>query len=461
MELTGRAVFVVLEYLRNTRFPVWIEWILAWTLVVLSSIRYCLDWLWNHLRLRAIKCLSSFSQHQQELHEIPISVLPQTRRRQAETKRIRAKELIRILRENNRAHNNENNDIINQDDDVVVALLRSNLMARRLASLIMVSSPSSSSSLDSSDNHESNEDDDIVAMISQLHRLWPRLLKIPNDEGEKQEDYEFSISLIVPAYKERPEAIQQTLRHTLKHCKSPKEVQVIVVDAGGCVCPTTNNPLFSMMLSKTTKEEWDSSSWGQFHVVPLMGSGGRGGTLNFGASYARGRILTFLHSDSLLPDGWDNMIREALGGDGSSPDLVHACAFTMGINLEELGTQRLPGIVGAELLGVLRCRLCSLPYGDSALSFPSFVFRYLGGYPDQPLMEDYEIMRLLRQRALLLDNERLVVLPAKLKCSPRRWQAYGVCYTVLVNALCILWYNRGATAEDLFELYYRRPKKEN
>ena len=183
--------------------------------------------------------------------------------------------------------------------------------------------------------------------------------------------------------------------------------------------------------------------------------GGRGSCLNYGALFAKAKVLTFLHSDTFLPDAWDDMILQALHGTDGDGRRANVCAFHLGIHPTEPGTSCAPGLVGAyTVLGFIRCNWCSIPYGDSALSMPAQYFHHLGGYPDQPLMEDYELVTLLRKRAQLL-QERIVLLPANVSCSPRRWQSCGVCYTTLVNALCVHRYKNGVTAEELFRFYYR------
>jgi hypothetical protein len=157
----------------------------------------------------------------------------------------------------------------------------------------------------------------------------------------------------------------------------------------------------------------------------------------------------------------------------------------------------LPGLLGAEWLGVLRCH-CGLPYGDSVLSFSRPMFDYMGGFPEQPLMEDYETMYWLRLRSIILSTvygmtakkethhssndknkaidlassssstnsavgvtraEGLVLLRDRARCSPRRWRKYGVAYTSLVNAICVVRYKSGVMTEELFDFYYNSDSK--
>ncbi len=50
----------------------------------------------------------------------------------------------------------------------------------------------------------------------------------------------------------------------------------------------------------------------------------------------------------------------------------------------------------------LRSRL-GLPYGDQGLLLPRALYQSVGGYPDQPLMEDVALARALRGHLLGLD----------------------------------------------------------
>jgi hypothetical protein len=302
-------------------------------------------------------------------------------------------------------------------------------------------------------------------LAQQLQRLWPQLLEFPSmsitlSMQNKNKTYPFEISLIIPVFHEKSVDVLANLTYVLHHCTRPKEVQVVIVDAGGGSDASD--------LPASIRKDQLQDLWGQVQVIQYTSGGGRGSCLNFGAAHAVGKIFTFLHSDTLLPPQWNKLVQEALtttttNSSNTENDVIlpHACAFSMGIDHSPRGLKGKrcpPGIRGCySVLGYLRINLCSLPYGDSALSFPASYFHHLGGYPDQPLMEDYEIMSLLRQRAHVL-KERLVILPAVAECSPRRWQAYGVAYTALTNALIIHRYKHGMTADELFELYYRRPR---
>lgn len=357
------------------------------------------------------------------------------------------------------------------------------------------------------DNHGDNEAI-CWRVVNTLQRLWPQFLEFPECIRHPivHASAPFRIAVIVPMYKESFETIQKTLQHAWAHCHdSPQYIQIIIVCADD-TAPTTQRDeescphasLKEQLLqhissqSPTTSETKSATTWGDLHVIGLptnssctttntttTNGGGRGRTLNAGIPHANAPILTFLHADTLVPSGWDIQIQQALLLSPPDPTtplspksdrtvFPQACAFTMGIDMNLWTWWNTPGLLFAQWQGILRCH-CGLPYGDSVLSFTKSTLEYIGGYPEQPLMEDYEIMDWLRVRSKVLGDdasrnkyptERLILLKDQAKCSPRRWQKFGVAYTSLINAICIHRYRQqGVPAEELFDFYYHSPKK--
>mmetsp|Transcript_15480 Transcript_15480/g.35443 ORF Transcript_15480/g.35443 Transcript_15480/m.35443 type:complete len:404 (-) Transcript_15480:770-1981(-) len=382
-------------------------------------------------------------------------------------------------------------------------------------------SPSPSLSIQVDDGQQRQSSSASRMILSKLRRLWPKFMELPESvvggigihttNSSTAIDPSCDISLIVPMYKERVTDIGCTLNRAFGNCRGdPKRIRVIVVHAHSSPIDGVSGDgsmLKQQLLlqhEQQRQQEHDpqtqqsESFWGSLDVVtiPFGEGGGRGGTLNVGSRHATAPILTFLHADTMVPPGWDEQIKGALlfehGETTGSKDpsakngrrafFPHACAFTMAIddsnetnNIASSSPsssspfRQIPGLLGAEWLGVLRCH-CGLPYGDSVLSFSRPMFDYMGGFPEQPLMEDYEVMDWLRLRSCLLSTmhkmtqnepskkngraEGLVLLRDRARCSPRRWQKYGTAYTSLVNATCVFRYRRKATAEDLFDFYY-------
>lgn len=341
-----------------------------------------------------------------------------------------------------------------------------------------------------------------------LDNIWIKLLSFPpldyinmknNEPFEKEnrnesktinEKTDFVISLILPAYKESGKTIAHILAHSLQNCTNPHSVQVIIAHSNG-TCPDL--PTFVKEYNRTAwKDEHTicngtrkQLTWGQVQIVNYVGSGGRGSCMNYGARSGTGHILTFLHCDTLLPLDWDLKIIQALfppveaATAAATTKIPHACTFRYGIDTSSkgLGGMKYPlGIHSVTILGRLRAYLCQHPYGDHVISIPSTYFWYIGGYPNQSIMEDYDLMDLLRQRALLsltshgrhhhnqqqqefLQKEGLIIIPGEpVLCSPRRWQKFGVAYVTAVNAVLVYRYvTNQFTTNDIFDYYYQRP----
>jgi hypothetical protein len=308
----------------------------------------------------------------------------------------------------------------------------------------------------------STQQQQMQKLYQRLDSIWMALLQLPaidHDDNKNNKSAGWEISLILPAYKECGASVAHTLRCAWNHCTQPDKVQVIVVDAGRCTD-------LDIRLSNLRTEVSISGKlfWGDLKLVQYCGSKGRGACQNFGSLHATGRILTFLHSDTLVPKNWDGKVKATLRSTNDN-FTVHACSFSVGHNVSKDGLNGMPypwGIRSILFLGNFRAYLFRLPYGDHILSFPAAYFFYVGGFPDQTIMEDYEIMDLFRQRAKVLRESLCIIPPPTGQCSVRRWQKFGVVYVTLANALIVNRYaSKGWTADEIFDYYYRRPFKNN
>jgi rSAM/selenodomain-associated transferase 2 len=170
------------------------------------------------------------------------------------------------------------------------------------------------------------------------------------------------------------------------------------------------------------------------NVIPV--SPGRAGQMNCGAAAATGDILLFLHADTCLPDRWDYWIRQTLAQPG-----VVAGAFGLQIDAQSLELRLVEWGVN------VRSRLFQFPYGDQAIFLRAQVFHDQGGFPDLPIMEDFELIRQLRRRG------RVAIPPAAVTTSGRRWQKLGVLRTTLINQLIIAGYFAGVAPPKLMSWY--------
>jgi hypothetical protein len=392
----------------------------------------------------------------------------------------------------------------NCNDNELVALIRTNETLRRLASLAMrpsdiQSSTSTSTSTSTSITTLQDTQCDVqqTPLGQQLIRIWPRLLELPALERKQAKDYPFSVSLIVPCYREQGSHVRIKLQHALNSSVHPEQIQLVLVDAGRC-----NDLGAAVSVSVVGDDDDDTvnndgannnncnrsmNMWGQVKVIEYTAQGGRGPCLNFGVEHALGRTYAFLHSDTRLPAEWDTKLAGIFDAGSNNKCNDHnssvatvststmavranSCAFGFGIDTTREGLKGgslPPGIRAVEVTANLRCQLWSLPYGDQCLCVPATIFDYIGGYPHQCFMEDYEFIALLRKRAALLptlgaEEEALVIVPgAPALCSPRRWQAFGVLHVTYTNSKLVNLYAFGRTPEQIYELYYGQSPPSN
>lgn len=167
----------------------------------------------------------------------------------------------------------------------------------------------------------------------------------------------------------------------------------------------------------------------------LVFPGGRARQMNAGAARATGEVLLFLHADTQLAAGADELVVEALRG--------NAAWGRFDVRID--GAPWMLRVV-ATLMN-LRSRWSGIATGDQAIFMRRALFDAVGGFPDQPLMEDVEISRRLRAVS------RPVCLRAKVRTSGRRWESRGVWSTIFLMWRLRWRYWRGEPAAALAEAY--------
>lgn len=170
--------------------------------------------------------------------------------------------------------------------------------------------------------------------------------------------------------------------------------------------------------------------------VQVVSAAGRARQMNAGAQVATGDILLFLHGDTRLPAGFDRMVTSAL----SQPGTI-AGAFELRIEGNFWGR------VAVEKMVNWRSHTLGMPYGDQAIFLKASVFHEIGGFPDLPIMEDFELMLRLRRLG------RIAIIPTPVLTSGRRWQKLGVVKTTLINQAVIIGYFLGVPPPRLAHWY--------
>jgi len=219
------------------------------------------------------------------------------------------------------------------------------------------------------------------------------------------------ISVIVPAVNEAT-----VIEATLAPLQSWRDSEVIVVD-GGSTDGTT--ALAARAGTRTMTFER-----------------GRARQMNAGAQSARGDILLFLHADTLLPPQADSLVVAAL----------EAGKRTWGrFDVHIAGGSLMFPLIAAMINW--RSRLSGIATGDQALFITRKAFDTVGGFPDQPLMEDIEICKRLKRLS------PPACLRERATTSGRRWEKRGVWRTIFLMWRLRFAYWRGAPAAELARLY--------
>ncbi len=220
-------------------------------------------------------------------------------------------------------------------------------------------------------------------------------------------------SIIVPMLNEAP-----ALPDLLEHLRPLRRggVEVILVDGGS--------------------EDGSAAIATCAGFTVIRAERGRARQMNAGAAAARGDVLLFLHADTRLPDGAIELIEAALA------DGRHLWGrFDVEFDLRTW-------TMDATAFGMnLRSRLSGIATGDQALFMTRAAFDGVGGFPDQPLMEDVEITSRLRRRS------RPACIRRPVLTSARRWKSRGPWRTILLMWRLRLAYWFGASPADLARHY--------
>jgi rSAM/selenodomain-associated transferase 2 len=161
--------------------------------------------------------------------------------------------------------------------------------------------------------------------------------------------------------------------------------------------------------------------------------------MNVGARMAKGEILLFLHGDTVLPRGYNAQIRRVL----SLPGVV-AGAFRLSINGKSLSLRAIEKVVN------LRSTILQMPFGDQAFFMRRGIFEQAGGFREISMMEDFDLIRKLRNCGQIRIAEGSVLT------SGRRWEKLGPWRTTLMNQIAILAYLIGISPANIARFYSRK-----
>ncbi len=171
------------------------------------------------------------------------------------------------------------------------------------------------------------------------------------------------------------------------------------------------------------------------HFKVLHSAEGRARQMNLGAAHASGDVVIFLHADTRLP------VDALLAIDAC----LHQGRYDWGrFDVTIAGRSNMLKMVA--FMMNLRSRLTGIATGDQAIFIRRSLFYRVGGFPDQPLMEDIELCRRLKPLSPACLRQRVVT-------SGRRWETQGVWRTIFLMWRLRWNYWRGVAIEKIAAKY--------
>ena len=245
----------------------------------------------------------------------------------------------------------------------------------------------------------------------QSDRIPPRPLVMT--EHSSPPTYNAGLAIIVPVLNE-VQALPSLLKH-LQHWQQ-RGAEVVLVDGGS---------------SDTTVETARNDG---FRVITA--ATGRAMQMNAGAQACHSANLLFLHADTRLPANADQSLQSVF-------ETAPLSWGRFDVIIE--GRSRLLPLIA--FLMNNRSRLTGIATGDQAMFMSRELYNRVGGYPEQPLMEDIEISKRLKQICAP------VCLKQKATTSGRRWDTHGSWRTIVLMWQLRWAYWRGRSASQLAERY--------
>ena len=163
----------------------------------------------------------------------------------------------------------------------------------------------------------------------------------------------------------------------------------------------------------------------------------RGGQLRRGCAQAQGDWLLVLHADTQLAAGWTDAVKAAMAD--------REVAYWGYLQFDQGGR-------AVAAWANLRSKVLGLPYGDQSLFLSQRLYAQVGGYPDQPIMEDVALARALRGR---LQPAGHVAVTSSAKYRAQGWVTRGA-----RNLILLARYFLGADPRDLAKAYARAGRRD-
>ncbi len=163
---------------------------------------------------------------------------------------------------------------------------------------------------------------------------------------------------------------------------------------------------------------------------------GRAKQMNCAAQQASGDVIWFVHCDSQLPMDAHAQISSAV-----EHDAVFGC-FHIGFDYNG------PFMGCNTYLSNRRAKKKHIAFGDQGIWMKRELFLQQGGFPDLPIMEDYELSRRMKRQKI-----PLTVLPGRIITSGRRYEGRFPLWTMWQMFWLRCLYRAGTDIDEIARRY--------
>ena len=223
--------------------------------------------------------------------------------------------------------------------------------------------------------------------------------------------HKLSIAIIIPVFNEA--AVLPELTERLQAVGAD---ELIFVDGGSCD--------ESRRLLEHSGVRW------------LQSEPGRATQMNAGAEDCIGDIILFIHADTIISYSNISAVRETM-----KDDSFVGGRFDVRLSGNNIAFRMIEWLIN------MRSRLTGISTGDQCQFVRRSVFEQMGGFPEQPLMEDIEFSRRLKRQG------RIACLNETVITSSRRWEQHGIVATVWLMWKLRFLYCFGVSPEKLAQMY--------
>ena len=218
------------------------------------------------------------------------------------------------------------------------------------------------------------------------------------------------VSIIIPVYNE-----EKTIRRLLQTLESVKEkAEILFVDGG-----STDRTLSLIPETYTV----------------LKGAKGRAGQMNLGAEQSSGSVLFFLHCDSELPSDAIEQIEAVM-------KKYRAGCFGIAFHSKNIWMKC------CQIISNHRIKDRKVMFGDQGIFIQRKLFFEMGGFPDLPIMEDYQFSLTLKEMGV-----QIGIAKKRIYTSDRRFARGGRLKVMWKMNRLRAMYRRGVEIEKIADLY--------